>query len=406
MKKSFGSPLLVAGVIVAALAAGESQRISQSLAVGPELVGKTLHTAIGTHYETEFPDTLVFQDRTLAAGTVLTAEDQEWLSSIAVKEVLVLRRATTTETLPADEGAIGRVLAEPLTLTNEPEEIIAGRRLSAGFIERLKAAGMTNVTVDAENAELRQRKILDWPLEEGAETPEGFEFMNSKLAQTVTLPVQLKTSSYVDAALLERLKASNVEQVSVKIPKQWSLEAWGDRYAFLIGVLIIAAGALLKRSKTSGAAAEEELEEVGRISEALVSLEGDLEALLLRSKDLDPKALHAQIDPLLTGDVYTIAEGRYSIKQAHGGKVFAAVMDAFARGERKLNRAWSAAVDGHAEESRASLAAGLPALREAREAMPGTRPPVPAGFAPDDDMPLPPDVPLTGAGHWTDEDDS
>jgi hypothetical protein len=411
MKKSFGNLLLIIGVIVAALAAGESQRISRSMELGPELIGKTLHTEISSKYEELHPDELIFQDRVIEAGTVLTAEHILWLASIDEQrenaEVLVLRRATNKEVLAADEGAVGRVLSDPITLTNEPEEIPAGRRLSAGFVERLKAAGKTIVKIDSNNEELKQRKILDWPLEEGAETPDGFALLDSKLAEPVTLPVQLKTSSYVDPNLLERLKTSEVTEVSVKIPKEWSLEGWGSRFTFLLGVVVIGLGVLLKRSKASGAAVEEELEEVSRISEALVSLEGQLEELVMGSGELDPKELHLKIDPLLTGPVYTIAEGRNSIKQAHGGKIFGAVMDAFSRGERKLNRAWSAAVDGHAEESRASLAAGLPALREAREAMPGTLPPSPAGFASvDPEMPLPPDVPLTGAGHWTDEDES
>ncbi len=75
-------------------------------------------------------------------------------------------------------------------------------------------------------------------------------------------------------------------------------------------------------------------------------------------------------------------------------------------GERKLNRAWSAAVDGHAEESRASLTAALPALREAREALPGTRPPAPSGFDTSaHESPLPPDVPLaSGERHWSEEE--
>ena len=411
MKKSFGNLLLVTGVIVASLAAGESQRISESMEIGPTLVGKTLHTAVSSKYEGEHPEILVYQDRTLEAGTILTAEDLAWLESIGEQrdhaEVLVLRRAMNKEVLAADENAVGRVLSDPIILTNEPEEVPAGRRLSAGFVDRLKAAGKTTVKIDANNEELKQRKILDWPLEEGAETLEGFALLDSKLAEPVTLPIQLKTSSYVDPVMLERLQASEVSEVSVKIPKQWSLEAWQSRFEFLMGVVVIALGVLMKRSKSSGAAVEEEMEEVSRISDALVSLEGKLEELVLGSGELDPKALHAQIDPLLTGPVYTIAEGRDSIKQAHGGKIFSAVMDAFARGERKLNRAWSAAVDGHAEESRASLAAGLPAVREAREAMPGTLPPSPAGFAAvDPEMPLPPDVPLTGAGHWADEDES
>ena len=141
------------------------------------------------------------------------------------------------------------------------------------------------------------------------------------------------------------------------------------------------------------------------LREKLQELELALEDIGGRLDGMTNEAIHEELDKLLLGPVYTLAEGRNSIRSAHGMRVFTAVMDPFARGERKLNRAWSAAVDGYEDEARRSLRAALPAFREAREALPGTTPPRPTGFdGVETGMPLPPDVPIAPAeSHWTDE---
>lgn len=405
MKKTIGNISLLGGVILAALAAGESQRVSIMRTVDSGLVNKTLHTSVTSHFEDENPDHRFYFDRTLAAGKILDSEDIAWLKSAGQAEVLVLRRAKNQETLPVGAAVLGRVLAEAVLLPEEMEDIQPGRMVGDVFLERLRTLGLDQLKIAAEHAVTKKHDLIQWPLGEEAETPEHYQLAGSKLAQTVSMPIRLKPASYVDDALLARLEASGVTELAVKIPKEWALESWQDRWRFLVGVLLVLAGVLLKRSKPSAESVQAEEQEVALVAEALVELEGQVERLVLNCKELTPHELQSKIDPLLNGPVYRIAEGRYTIRSSHGGKVFAAVMDAFARGERKLNRAWSAAVDMHAEESRASLTASLPSLREAREALPGTQPPTPIGFdSADSDTPLPPDVPAVGAGHWADED--
>lgn len=408
MKKTLGNLLLIAGVIVSSLAAGESQRVSRAAPVDGDLVGEVLHTPVTSSLEEQQPELRVLLDRTLASGHELVAEDVDWLASCGVDEVLILRRARDSQTLPVDEGAVGKVLAEPVVLGQEVDQIPAGRLITADFVERIEQAGLSEVAVNVALPDGQgglRREELRWSFAEGAENPEEVELVGNKLSEAISLPVQLRQASYVDAEVLERLRASQVEEISVKIPRSWTWQSWGSRWVFVIGIAITVLGVLLKRARPDAQELEAGALEVARLGELLSELEGAVELLAGRIEKLDAEAIHHEVDPLLLGPVYAIANGRESIRGAHGGRVFAAVMDAFARGERKLNRAWSAAVDGHAPEARVSLMAALPALREAREALPGTQAPRPAGFdSAERGAPLPPDVPLAGGRDpWDDE---
>lgn len=413
MKKSLGNLALVAGVIISSLAAGEAQRVSRSAAVDEQLVGQVLHTTVASNYAEEFPDTHVWLDRSIESGKTLTAEDVSWLNSLGLEEILVLRRATSVETL-STEAALGRVFAEAVVLSAEMEEIKAGRKISTGFVTRLQASGLTEILArvrvpDPENPEATIQEELTWSLAEPESNPEGVSLLEGVLREVVSLPVQLKADSYIDAGVLERLSASGIEEVSVKIPRQWTWQGWGARWIFMIGIGITLLGVLLKRSKPDAGAIEEEQMAVARVAESLQQLESTIAAMTVRVDSMNSAAIHRELDPILLGPVYAIAEGRNSVRSAHGMRVFTSVMDAFSRGERKLNRCWSAAVDDYVDEARRNLHSALPALREAREALPGTVPPGPAGFESgfDEDqagMPLPPDVPIApGESHWADE---
>jgi hypothetical protein len=408
MKKTLGNLALVGGVIVSSLAAGESQRVSRAAGVDGELVGAVLHTPVSSHFEEEQPEALVVQDRTLEAGRVLSAADVEWLRSLGQEEVLVRRRAQTARVVAVDQDAIGGVLSEAMVLPKEFEEIRPGRLITAGFAARLEASELSQVAINTEVARAdgsKHREELLWPLAPGAEPPPGVSLVGSNLRETISLPVQLRESSYVDARILERLRASEIGEISIKIPRTWTWQGWASRWIFVIGIAITIGGVLLKRARPDVEELEAGALQVAHLGQLLSELEGAVERLTGRVEKMDAEAIHHAVDPLLIGPVYEIAEGRESIRGAHGGRVYASVMDAFARGERKLNRAWSAAVDGHAPEARTSLVAALPALREAREALPGTRAPGPRGFEDNDPaLPLPPDVPLAGASDpWGDD---
>ena len=410
MKKDIGNLALIAGVIIASIGAAESQRVTRVISTEAPAPTELLHTAISTDYETreENQDMRIHLDRTIEAGTPLTADVVEWLRLNGYDEVHVLRRAKSVEAVPANEDAVGRVLAEPIVLDAEIEEIRKGRIITADFEERLIESELANVLVAVdlpatEEGALSSREDVRWDLRDSEANPAGATLQGSKLREVINIPHRLKKDSYIDADTLARLSASGIAEATVKIPKQFAWQEWEMRWFFVVGALLTLGGVLLKRSRpaTDELAAEEM--EVARIGELLVELEEVVEILGERVEHMDAPALHEAVDPILTGPVFEIGEGRNSIRLAHGMGVFTAVMDPFARSERKLNRAWSAAVDGYPEEARNCLRAALAPVREAREALPGAQrretPPEPGA------TPLPPDVPIDGgAPHWTDEE--
>lgn len=406
MKKPLGDLLLLAGIITASLAAAESRRVSRAAPVDDGLLGEVLHATTRTRYEAADPDLILLQDQELLAGTEIGKAELSWLRSHGFREVSVLRQRVTSEARAVDPDLIGRVLATPVRLREEVESVRAGRRISEAFARRLQEdSSLFSVAVIADlpgDGGAVRRERLDWSLRGQAENPVGVSLVGSTLAQEVGLPVELRAQTYIDEDLLDRLEQSEVQEVVVRVPREFTWSGWGQRWTFLVGVLMTLTGVLLKRSRSDDGARERELQAVEHLSGLLTGLEGAVERLQLQADELSAEELHAAVDPLLSGPVYQLGEGSEVLRQAHGTRVHATVMAAFARGERNLNRAWSASVDGHAPEACASLGLALPAIREAREALPGSMAPTPAAFgAGDPATPLPPDVPLGGgAESW------
>jgi hypothetical protein len=64
---------------------------------------------------------------------------------------------------------------------------------------------------------------------------------------------------------------------------------------------------------------------------------------------------HRELDRLVDGALFDFAEAREGLLAMHGFGEFARVVGEFSRGERAVNRAWSASVDGYPHEARASV---------------------------------------------------
>lgn len=62
------------------------------------------------------------------------------------------------------------------------------------------------------------------------------------------------------------------------------------------------------------------------------------------------------LDRLVDGALFDFAETREGLLALYGFGEFARVVGEFSRGERAVNRGWSAAVDGYPGEARASIA--------------------------------------------------
>ncbi|MBK5921622.1 hypothetical protein CCR80_11330 [Rhodothalassium salexigens] len=141
--------------------------------------------------------------------------------------------------------------------------------------------------------------------------------------------------------------------------------AW-PRFLVFLGVGI--AGVVWLKRRQKAAATDPEAVASGRaaLDETIARVIDDLTDIDARKADLDGDALRAEIDDRLRGPLARFADARGSMIARSGMTAYAAVMSAFASGERALNRAWSASADGYTGEAHASLARALAAFRDTR----------------------------------------
>lgn len=91
---------------------------------------------------------------------------------------------------------------------------------------------------------------------------------------------------------------------------------------------------------------------------------------IIRDKDsTNVYDVHGLIDSELAGDLAAFADAREAMMHGLGLKAYASVMDVFARGERFVNRAWSASADGYIDEVWASLDTAESMLAEAQSTL-------------------------------------
>jgi hypothetical protein len=65
---------------------------------------------------------------------------------------------------------------------------------------------------------------------------------------------------------------------------------------------------------------------------------------------MDPYDVRFWLDTAFADDLARFVDARESIAHVHGLQAYADVMNAFAAGERYLNRVWSASADGYVDE--------------------------------------------------------
>jgi hypothetical protein len=97
-----------------------------------------------------------------------------------------------------------------------------------------------------------------------------------------------------------------------------------------------------------------------------------VEALAAQADSMECEQIHTQLDPLFVRYGQPFIDHREVLRSAFGGVGFAHIMGPFASAERRLNRAWSAAVDGYVDEAREQVAAAGPYLHETLDAFPET----------------------------------
>lgn len=169
--------------------------------------------------------------------------------------------------------------------------------------------------------------------------------------------------------MIETLSAANVKRVGVK---EFSFPRWNERYWFLASLAGLIVGAVLVRRGTSAsdiAAEQSEHTEDPIDALAQAAVEIDKLATEVASPDFEPTKRLQKINEVLEQvrrtHLDTFTSGGPRLTRQLGLSGFARLMDAYASAERKLNRAWSAAVDNNEAESLDCLRDGQDKLREA-----------------------------------------
>jgi hypothetical protein len=131
---------------------------------------------------------------------------------------------------------------------------------------------------------------------------------------------------------------------------QWPL------YAATAAVGVAGVGILRRTGGPSAAKAEVVHGSIAQLESRLTRLVQGLTALNREKDSVFVYDVHARIDRDLLEDLASFADDREAMIHGMGLVPYAAVMDAFARAERQINRAWSASADGYVDEVWACMA--------------------------------------------------
>lgn len=144
------------------------------------------------------------------------------------------------------------------------------------------------------------------------------------------------------------------------------------QWAWYIPCAVVGIVGIVLLRRTHGAADRQ----VHVVTANLQTLEQCLRRLVERVAGLnaarsatDVYSVHSRLDAELLEDLVAFVDARESMVHGLGLEQYAQVMDAFARGERSINRAWSASADGYVDELWDSLERAERALREADTAL-------------------------------------
>ncbi|MHC4893013.1 MAG: hypothetical protein ACYTFV_06505 [Planctomycetota bacterium] len=412
MKSLIGSVLLVVGTIVASLAAASNERpwrwvdLDEVAIDDPEMVlFKDVLPEAGTVTADGSPAPAL-----ASAGAPLTAAAADVLRKSGATRVRIRKRPVDDELLPADGGIAGRILAEPLYVDDETDEllgreIVEERRLAVAAIRaELAANAETSSGTSSEDyaGPISLTRIFiegdgrgwDWKAQIG-EQPGAIQVWNTsdlerlesdaRLAGLPPMRTVQRTGSYIDEALAARLEAGGITDVRVDVPTPpFEFGRWPGLIPFVVGVLMMAWALALMRS---GRREQIEAEVLGESGDSLGplgrlrSIHTTLERLAADSPDLDERQLLDRMTPVLEEECLEFVDRRESLRVLLGSRGFALIMSHFSTGERRLGRAWSAAADGHLPEARESLAEALEPFGAALEELGALMPE--SGAAPD-----------------------
>ncbi|MEM7309407.1 MAG: hypothetical protein AAF682_22180 [Planctomycetota bacterium] len=381
MRSNLGNLLLILGTVLSGLAAANSAKASRWLALeSGAYPGEFLARAV----------TADGGDELAAAGAELTDEVVAALRAAGHDGALVKDPPRDVESLArADtDGLSGRILAEDVPVGQESNTIEAGWRVTDALLERLAAAGRTELAIELDGATAAiptapaaapEGLSGDALAAAEAESAETFDFAVADALEggrvanefQLTEDVVIAADTFLDDEALAKLSAAPGDDVKVRILKRFTFAGWEMRWVFLLGLGALVAGIFVKRGAVQADAGDEAEGGGAGISELLLDLDTlaqRVEELAGSAAQLDIDEIRGAVDPLLSGELYRLIEHRGVVQAAFGSARFAAIYGPLAGGERFLNRCWSASVDGYPEEARACLGDALPLLQEARTA--------------------------------------
>lgn len=193
------------------------------------------------------------------------------------------------------------------------------------------------------------------------------------------VPGDARSPVRLDTGLIRRLEDLGVSRVRVK---EFSIGRWREAWIFALSMIALAAGGLLvRRTRARGQARTSTDTRPADAASLLESICLDIEHLKHHLEQLpEPRRTAealARIEAIQSTRLLSFANARTEWLGRYGITGFARLMDAFALGERHLNRAWSAAADDVLDEALAAIDRSLDAFRTAtariQEAPPGSR---------------------------------
>lgn len=146
--------------------------------------------------------------------------------------------------------------------------------------------------------------------------------------------------------------------------RQLDMVAWG---AYVPAAVVGIAGVVLLRRTAGAAAAHADTVKtnLSTLEKSLGRLVSNLETMNRDKEKIFVYDVHKRIDADLAEDLASFADARESMIHGIGLQEYATIMDHFARGERAVNRSWSASADGYIDEVWTYMKIAEESLREA-----------------------------------------
>ena len=142
---------------------------------------------------------------------------------------------------------------------------------------------------------------------------------------------------------------------AMKLPPLWG--------AFVPAIVMACGGALIARNGSMGGADDDEA--LGDESLNPVDLAKSMIKELSRiDDDTSPDKAKEIIEGVQNGDVTAFVNQRRLYMKEYGAAKFARFFGSFAKGERSINRAWSALIDEHSPEMHSALKGAERAMGE------------------------------------------